>query len=75
MACLRAVFPPTDAIYEQIRHDFPGREVAPDDIVDALALVVMAAGEGPLVSIPVMPEFDERGLPMEIVCRDVLFGN
>ena len=75
MACLRAVFPPVNAIYEQVRSDFPGRDVAPDDIVDALALVVMGAGEGPLLSIPVMPEFDERGLPMEIVYRQMLFGN
>jgi predicted RNase H-like nuclease len=75
MACLRAVFPPADDIFQQVKADFPRRDVAPDDIIDALALVVMASCEGPLLSIPVMPEFDERGLPMEMVYRQVVFGN
>jgi predicted RNase H-like nuclease len=75
LASLRAVFPPADAVFERIKADFPRRDVAPDDIIDALALVVMAAGEGPLLSIPVMPEFDDRGLPMEIVYRQFVFGN
>ncbi len=75
LACLRAGFPPADAIFEQVKRDFPSRDVAPDDIVDALVLAVMASGEGPLVSVPVMPEFDDRGLPMEIVVRQMVCGN
>jgi predicted RNase H-like nuclease len=75
LACLRAMLPETDAIYTQMKRNFPGKEVAPDDIIDALALVAMAAGNGPLVSIPVMPEFDERGLPMEMVFRQIVCGN
>jgi predicted RNase H-like nuclease len=74
-ACLRAVFPPADDVFRQVRADFPRRDVAPDDIIDALALVVMASCDGPLLSIPVMPEFDERGLPMEMVYRQPVFAN
>lgn len=75
LACLRDLYPATDEIYDQISQDFPRRKVAADDILDALALAVIAGGNGPLLSIPVVPQYDERGLPMEMVYRNQLFFN
>lgn len=51
---------------------FLRRDVAEDDILDALALAVVAQkGAGRLTTVPAKPETDSRGLPMEIVTLPV----
>jgi predicted RNase H-like nuclease len=47
---------------------FPRSAVARDDVLDALSAAVTAlAGPGNLATIPVHPETDARGLPMQMV--------
>ena len=49
---------------------FRRKDVGRDDILDALAAAVTGhAAKGRLHSLPETPEFDEAGLPMEIVWR------
>ncbi|MFW6321250.1 MAG: hypothetical protein ACOC0Z_05315, partial [Halohasta sp.] len=45
------------------------KQVARDDIVDAL--VLCAAARQPLASLPAEPPVDARGLPMRIVTPDI----
>ncbi len=48
--------------------EYRREEVARDDILDALALVLIAfEGYGKLISIPEEPEYDEKNLRMEMV--------
>ncbi len=47
---------------------YPRKEVARDDILDALvALVVACTADDDLQTVPVSPTFDTKALPMEIV--------
>jgi predicted RNase H-like nuclease len=47
---------------------FPRKEVARDDVVDALvALLVACTSDAALQTVPASPPFDSEGLPMEIV--------
>lgn len=68
---LKSIYPHTDDIIKQALSKYRRREVARDDIIDALSAAVTAmvgVGAHKLVSIPEAPELDSRGLRMEIVC-------
>jgi len=65
---LQSIFPQSDGIYEEALSAYRRKELARDDILDAIALAVtVVMGVDQLSSIPVTPEFDQYGLPMEIV--------
>ena len=56
-----------DQVIDTALNDFPRNEVARDDIADALVCACTALMFPRISSIPKVPEFDEYGLPMEIV--------
>ena len=58
-----------EPIYNDACEKYYYSQVARDDIVDAL--VLCAAGQQPLASLPAEPPVDERGLPMRIVAPDI----
>jgi predicted RNase H-like nuclease len=61
-------FPPSKEIVNDALSKFKRSFVARDDILDALVSAVTALlGNGRLSSIPVEPQFDRCGLPMEMV--------
>jgi len=61
-------FPPCRALFDRACAEFLRREVARDDIVDALVCAVTAkVGFGHYRTLPAVPPRDGRGLPMEIV--------
>lgn len=67
---LRAIYPQTTDIIGHALSTYKRKEVARDDIVDALSAAVTAMiGVQGLVSIPQTPELDNRGLRMEMVYR------
>jgi predicted RNase H-like nuclease len=60
----------TEEIVQHSLQNYRRREVAKDDILDALAAAITAlAGLNALVSVPDPPEFDNRGLPMQMLYR------
>ena len=65
---LQSIYPQTADIIAHALSTYRRKDVARDDILDALAAAVtgMMGGQN-LVSIPQEPEFDERGLRMEMV--------
>ncbi|HKJ75685.1 MAG TPA: DUF429 domain-containing protein [Gammaproteobacteria bacterium] len=63
-AVLRTHLPAADAIFEEATACFRRKDLARDDILDALVLAV--AARGPLIAVPEEPETDTFGLPMEI---------
>ena len=68
MALLRNFFPAADAILEEATKGYRRKEVARDDIVDALVLAVSAQlGAGRYLSLPADPPRDAAGLAMEMV--------
>lgn len=61
-------FPHSDEIAEEALNRFRRTVIARDDILDALVSAVTALlGNGRLSSIPLEPQFDRCGLPMEMV--------
>ena len=67
---LQSVYPNTKDIINRALSAYKRKEVAKDDILDALSAAVTAAvGVQRLVSIPEKIEFDSRSLRMEIVHR------
>ncbi len=60
----------SEQIYHQIRDDYLRKDVADDDIIDAMALCLTAMSAPRLNVLPSSPELDERGLRMEIVFGD-----
>ncbi len=68
---LLRVHPRTDEIIDYVLANlekFPRKDVAKDDILDALAAAITASKkEQGLKSIPEAPEVDARGLPMQIL--------
>ena len=65
---LQSIYPQTADIIAYALSTYRRKDVARDDILDALAAAVTGLmGEQNLVSIPLEPEFDERGLRMEMV--------
>ena len=70
LALLRRLDPSTDECYKDALRRFLRREVARDDILDAMVAALTADGapEG-LRSLPGEPRRDAHGLPMEMVYR------
>ena len=65
---LQSIYPQTVDLIAHALSIYRRKDIARDDILDALAAVVVAMMGGQnLVSIPQEPEFDERGLRMEMV--------
>ena len=54
-------------IFDQTRSRYYKKQVADDDIIDALICSVTALFNGSLSTFPVSPEKDTNGIPMEIV--------
>lgn len=70
MQVLQSVYPNTKDIINRALSAYKRKEVTRDDILDALSAAVTATvGVQRFVSIPEKPEFDSRGLRMEIVHR------
>jgi len=68
-AVLDTVLDDWQLTYKSACEEYYRKQVARDDIVDAL--VLCAAGRRPLASVPAEPPVDERGLPMRIVAPDI----
>ncbi len=65
---LEKIEPSANSIYSEALRKYMGKQVAEDDIVDALAAAVTAYhGQGKLRTLPENPTQDQRGLPMEMV--------
>ena len=65
---LERYFPHCHALFEQACSEFLRREVARDDIIDAMVCAVTAkVGYGRYRTAPASPVIDRQGLPMEIV--------
>ena len=65
---LQSIYPQTADIIAHALSAYRRKDVARDDILDSLAAAVTGLmGEHNLASIPQEPEFDERGLRMEMV--------
>jgi predicted RNase H-like nuclease len=58
----------SEKIFSEAKQKYPRKDLATDDILDALALAITASSPSEaLVTIPAIPERDERNIPMEIV--------
>lgn len=69
---ISAPFPGAGRLIRETLRRYARRDVSPDDLLDALAAALTAArGTDGLLSIPPEPEPDARGLPMEIVYRQI----
>ena len=65
---LQSIYPQTTDIIAHALSTYKRKDVARDDILDALAAAMTGlTGRQNLASIPQEPEFDERGLRMEMV--------
>ncbi|MBN2089038.1 DUF429 domain-containing protein [candidate division KSB1 bacterium] len=65
---LKNVLVNTQQIVDEAMQTFKRKDVAKDDILDALALAITAASPSEtIISIPENPEMELKGLPMEIV--------
>ena len=65
---LQSIYPQTADIIAHTLSTYKRKDVARDDILDTLAAAVTGLmGRQNLTSIPQEPEFDERGLRMEMV--------
>ena len=68
MDVLRKVLPEAETLCDKALSTFPRKDVAPDDIVDALsALATAVAPLGMRLAVPSNPELDSRGLPMQMI--------
>ena len=68
MQLLQSIYPQATDISDHTLCTYRRKDVARDDILDALSAAVTGlAGGQNLTSIPQEPEFDERGLRMEMV--------
>ncbi|UCH48759.1 MAG: DUF429 domain-containing protein [Betaproteobacteria bacterium] len=68
MALLRQFFPAANTLFEEATKRYRRKEVAGDDIVDALVLAISARlGAGRYRSLPADAQRDAAGLPMEMV--------
>lgn len=64
-------YPLTVDCFESCKNQYPRKEVARDDILDALVGAVTAMQYPNIASLPSNPSLDEVGLPMEIVYASV----
>jgi predicted RNase H-like nuclease len=61
-------YPETQDIVHQALDQFQRKDLARDDILDALALAISAKiGSNSIRTVPLIPLVDKKGLPMEIV--------
>lgn len=68
LSILKAILPNAETIVEDSLNSFRRKDVARDDILDALVLAASALnGPGKTASLPEIPEYDSSGLRMEIV--------
>lgn len=68
MRLLLSLYPQTNEVVRHVSSTYRRKEVARDDILDALSAAVTAAvGAQRLATIPEIPEVDSEGLPMEMV--------
>jgi predicted RNase H-like nuclease len=68
LAVLRNYFPEVDPLFDAACRASPRKDLARDDILDALVVAVTArGGYGAYATLPATPEQDATGLPMEIV--------
>jgi predicted RNase H-like nuclease len=65
LALLADVLPAARTLYETVLEETYRRDVARDDVLDALVLAAVA--DRSLTSLPAEPPLDAAGLPMEIV--------
>jgi predicted RNase H-like nuclease len=73
MILLERILPGVRKIADAALAQYPRKQLARDDILDAIVGAVTAALPGTLHRIPLKPETDERVLPMEIVYRASAF--
>jgi predicted RNase H-like nuclease len=75
IAVLTRYFNQSRAVFKAAQDRFLRKEVARDDILDALAAAVTGyLSKGDLDTLPETPESDEQGLPMEMVYWDARAG-
>ena len=67
MDLLCRYLPDADDLVEQAIRQYPRRQLARDDVVDALVGALTASKIDQWCRFPEVPEFDELGLPMEVV--------
>ncbi len=73
LGVLRCWFPATDEIYANAVGLYMRKDVAHDDIIDAIAAAVAGeVGTGQLIDIPEPPETDATGLPMRMAIPSVV---
>lgn len=71
LAVLKRYFPEAESVVEAAARTYSRKEIAWDDIIDALALAVAAKlGYGRLRTLPASPEHDAFDLPMAIAFAD-----
>jgi predicted RNase H-like nuclease/diadenosine tetraphosphate (Ap4A) HIT family hydrolase len=71
LAVLEKYFPQCHELYEQASSEFLRKQVAHDDIIDAMVCAVTAKlGFGGYLTVPLSPEKDRTGLAMEMVYWD-----
>ncbi|MFH1640042.1 MAG: DUF429 domain-containing protein [Chloroflexota bacterium] len=62
------VYPHTDELTNKAENEFCRKDVAKDDILDALVAAIIASqGKNKLKSLPKTPEIDRKGLPMQML--------
>jgi predicted RNase H-like nuclease len=67
LAVLSRYRPDAETIFQEARTGWLKKDLANDDILDALVGAVVASHPDWLVSLPTVPEEDDVGLPMEMV--------
>jgi len=70
MHLLKQYLPEVDDLFSEARRKYKKKDVADDDIIDALCCAITAMHGDVLSTIPVSPEEDNNGIPMEIVYYD-----
>ena len=68
---LRSFFPAADSLVKSAQSSYLRKEVAKDDILDALVCAVVATMSQQWMSLPLNPEFDSHGIPMRMVYAQV----
>lgn len=63
---LQSLFPDAPKVIAESRGTYRRLDVRRDDMVDALAAAVIAK-QGNLIGLPATPQYDARGLPMQIL--------